>query len=106
MCVHASIMCIKVHADFGIFKWLLNTAEFADDEESESCLGGSILYSKEFSNFWSNMCMHASTLHINIHVYIWQIFLNSAEFGSDEENGSCSGGFNVCSQRTFKCCRG
>ena len=51
--------------------------------------------------------MHASTMRINVHAcfYIWQQFLNNAEIGSDEENESCSGGFNVYSQHTVKCCQ-
>ena len=52
-------------------------------------------------SFWSDMCMHASTMHINVHAhfYMMQQLLNSAEFESEEENKSSSGGSNVYSQQ-------
>ena len=52
------------------------------------------------------MCMHASTMCINVHahLYIWHYLLNSAEFGGDEQNESCSGWSNVYSQPFLHLC--
>ena len=54
--MHASTMKINMNAHFCICQYLLNTAEFGDEDENESCLGGSNVYSQHFFYFWSNMC--------------------------------------------------
>ena len=65
------IPCINVHAHLSIY---FKCAEFGDDEDNESCSGGSNVYSQWFLHFLSKMCMHMSTLCINEHAcfYIWQ----------------------------------
>ena len=42
--MHANTMGIHVHACFFIFQYILNNAEFVDDEENERCSGGSNVY--------------------------------------------------------------
>ena len=46
------------------------------------------MYTHNNLYFWSEMCMHASAMRINVHAhsYIWQLLFNSAEFWGDEEN--------------------
>ena len=46
-------------------------SEFEDDEENGSCSGGSNVYSQRLWLFWINMCMHASTMSINVHAYFY-----------------------------------
>ena len=55
-----------------------------------------MLTPNDFCTSWSVMCMHASTMRKNLHahLYIWQLFFNSAEFRGDEENQGCSRGSN------------
>ena len=54
-------------------------------------------YIKIFSLFCSYMSMYPKTIHIKVHAHfnICQYFINSAEFGADEKNEICLGGFNV-----------
>ena len=99
--MHASTMNLNLHTDFYICQYRINNAEFRDDEDNESCSGGSNVYLQQFLHLWSNMCMYVSIICKNVHAhfYIWQQFLNSAEFESDEENESWLGGSNVYSQK-------
>ena len=43
--------------------------KFGDDEESEICSGRSNIYSQQFLLLRSDMCMHASTMHINVSIF-------------------------------------